>query len=160
MDGLPCFHPVGGLELATTEERLADLRRRAGHVASWGIQGELVSPARCKELWPLLDETKVLGGFHTPGDGLARAVLACRAQRERAERHGARFLERHTVTGIESEDGRVTAVVTDRGTFPADHAVSAAGFWGPVVAWPASMYRCCRSPTSTPGRGRCRSSPV
>ncbi|MFG3504878.1 FAD-dependent oxidoreductase [Streptomyces sp. NPDC047821] len=132
-DGLPCFQPVGGLELATTEERLADLRRRAGYAASWGVDGEVVPPSRCKELWPLLDETKVLGGFHTPGDGLARAVLACRAQTARAQARGARFLERHTVTGIERAGGRVTGVVTDRGTFPADHVVSAAGFWGPVV---------------------------
>ncbi|MFE9629562.1 FAD-dependent oxidoreductase [Streptomyces sp. NPDC006463] len=133
VDGLPCFNPVGGLELATTEERLADLHRRAGYAVSWGIRGELVSAERCKELWPLLDTSKVLGGFFTPDDGLARALLACRAQMERAEGRGARFLERHTVTGIEREDGRVTGVVTDRGVFPADHVVSAAGFWGPVV---------------------------
>lgn len=133
VDGLPCFNPVGGLELATTEERWAELHRRAGYAASWGIRGELVTARRCKELWPLLDESKVLGGFHTPDDGLARAVLACRAQQARAESRGARFLERHTVTGIERADGRVTAVVTDRGVFPADHLVSAAGFWGPVV---------------------------
>ncbi|MER7110028.1 GcvT family protein [Streptomyces sp. NPDC000229] len=132
-DGQSCFNPVGGLEVATTEERLAELHRRAGYAASWGVRGEVVPPSRCKELWPLLDETKVLGGFHTPDDGLARAVLACRAQMARAEARGARFLERHTVTGIERENGRVTGVVTDRGTFPADHVVSAAGFWGPVV---------------------------
>lgn len=133
VDGLPCFNPVGGLELATTEERRAELHRRAGYAASWGVRGELVSAERCKELWPLLDARKVLGGFHTPDDGLARAVLACRAQMARAEERGARFLGRHTVTGIERVGGRVTAVVTDRGTFPADHVVSAAGFWGPVI---------------------------
>ncbi|MEV8018469.1 FAD-dependent oxidoreductase [Streptomyces sp. NPDC086554] len=137
VDGLSCFNPVGGLELATTPERWADLHRKAGYAASWGIRAELVGPARCKELWPLIDESRVIGGLHTPDDGLARAVLACRAQIERARARGARFLERHTVTGIEREDGptggRVTAVVTDRGTFPADHVVSAAGFWGPVI---------------------------
>ncbi|MFE0106493.1 FAD-dependent oxidoreductase [Streptomyces sp. NPDC059009] len=133
VDGLSCFHPVGGLELATTPERWADLHRKAGYAASWGVRAELVGPERCKELWPLIDAGKVLGGLHTPDDGLARAVLACRAQMERAERHGARFLDRHTVTGIDQEGGRVTAVVTDRGTFPADHVVSAAGFWGPVI---------------------------
>ncbi|WSQ07695.1 FAD-dependent oxidoreductase [Streptomyces sp. NBC_01231] len=133
VDGVPCFHQVGGLELATTPERLAELHRRAGYAAAWGIRGEVVSTARCKELWPLLDESVVLGGLHTPDDGLARALLASRAQMERATRRGARFLERHTVTGIEKEDGRVTAVVTDQGTFPADHVVSAAGFWGPVI---------------------------
>ncbi|XVV34059.1 GcvT family protein [Streptomyces sp. CA-100214] len=132
-DGAPCFQRVGGLELATTPERLADLHRRAGYAASWGVTGEIVDAARCKELWPLLDESVVLGGFHTPGDGLARAVPACRAQLDRATARGARFLERHTVTGIERQDGRVTGVVTDRGAFPADHVVSAAGFWGPVV---------------------------
>ncbi|MFF1765406.1 FAD-dependent oxidoreductase [Streptomyces sp. NPDC058249] len=133
VDGVSCFNPVGGLELATTPQRLADLHRKAGYAASWGIRGEIVSAARCKELWPLIDETSVLGGFHTPDDGLARALLASRAQMARAIGRGARFLDRHTVTGIEQEDGRVTAVVTDRGSFPADHVVSAAGFWGPVI---------------------------
>ncbi|MFD6027458.1 GcvT family protein [Streptomyces griseoluteus] len=132
-DGVPCFEPVGGLELATTPARLADLHRRAGLAAAWGVRGEVVSAARCKELWPLLDESVVLGGFHTPEDGLARAVLACRAQLDRATARGARFLDRHTVTGIERADGRVSGVVTDRGVFPADHVVSAAGFWGPVI---------------------------
>ncbi|MFD7818271.1 FAD-dependent oxidoreductase [Streptomyces sp. NPDC059785] len=132
-DGVPCFRPVGGLELATTPERLAELHRRAGYAAAWGVRGEVVSAARCKELWPLLDTSAVLGGFHTPDDGLARAVPAARAQLERARGRGARVLDRHTVTGIERADGRVTGVVTDRGVFPADHVVSAAGFWGPVV---------------------------
>ncbi|MEW1749856.1 GcvT family protein [Streptomyces angustmyceticus] len=133
VDGLPCFNPVGGLEIATTEARWADLHRKAGLAASWGVRGALLSPRQCKELWPMLDETVLYGGFHTPDDGLALAVPACRAQIARAESRGARFLERHTVTGIERADGHVTGVVTDRGTFPADHVVSAAGFWGPVI---------------------------
>ncbi|MER6841538.1 GcvT family protein [Streptomyces platensis] len=133
VDGLSCFHPVGGLEIATTEARWADLHRKAGLAASWGVRGQLIGPQQCKRLWPMLDETTLYGGFHTPDDGLARAVLACRAQIARAERRGARFLDRHTVTGIERADGRVTGVTTDRGTFPADHVVSAAGFWGPVI---------------------------
>ncbi|MFF2851175.1 FAD-dependent oxidoreductase [Streptomyces sp. NPDC058001] len=140
VDGLSCFHRVGGLELATTPERWADLHRRAGLATSWGVRGELVDAARCKELWPLIDESVVLGGFHTPDDGVARALLASRALRERAERRGARFLGRHTVTGIAREAGRVSAVVTDRGTFPADHVVSAAGFWGPVIGRMAGVH--------------------
>ncbi|MFD5398181.1 FAD-dependent oxidoreductase [Streptomyces sp. NPDC127097] len=133
VDGRSCFNPVGGLEIATTEARWADLHRKAGLAASWGVRGELIGPQECKRLWPMLDEATLYGGFHTPDDGLARAVLACRAQIARAEQRGARFLDRHTVTGIERADGRVTGVTTDRGTFPADHVVSAAGFWGPVI---------------------------
>ncbi|MFH9245395.1 FAD-dependent oxidoreductase [Streptomyces lydicus] len=133
VDGLPCFNAVGGLEVATTEARWADLHRKAGLAASWGVRAALLTPEQCKRLWPMLDETKLFGGLHTPDDGLARALLACRAQMERAASRGARFLELHTVTGIERADGHVTGVVTDRGTFPADHVVSAAGFWGPVI---------------------------
>ncbi|MFK0290141.1 FAD-dependent oxidoreductase [Streptomyces sp. NPDC090442] len=133
VDGLPCFHPVGGLEIATTEARWADLHRKAGLAASWGVRGELLDAQQCKKLWPLLDEGRVLGGLYTPDDGLARALPACRAQMARAEGRGARFLGRHTVTGIERAAGAVTGVVTDHGVFPADHVVSAAGFWGPVI---------------------------
>ncbi|MBT2387958.1 GcvT family protein [Streptomyces sp. ISL-1] len=130
---LGAFDAVGGLEVATTRARLADLHRKAGLAASWGVRAEVLNPGRCMELWPLLDEAKILGGLHTPDDGLARAVDAARVQMERAEARGARFLDRHTVTGIERDCGRVTAVVTDRGSFPAERVVSAAGFWGPVI---------------------------
>ncbi|MFJ9852160.1 FAD-dependent oxidoreductase [Streptomyces sp. NPDC101150] len=133
VDGQSCFDQVGGLEIATTEARWADLHRKAGLAASWGVRGELLTPRQCKQLWPMLDATRLHGGLHTPDDGLARALPACRAQMARAEGRGARFLERHTVTGIERADGHVTGVVTDRGTFPADHVVTAAGFWGPVI---------------------------
>ncbi len=133
-EGRSCFNAVGGLELATTPERWADLHRKAGLAASWGIEGELIGPEECLRLWPLLDRDRVLGGFHTPDDGLARTLPACRDQQALATARGARFLDRTTVTGIEQRGGRVTGVVTDRGTFLADHVVSAAGFWGPVIA--------------------------
>ncbi|MEU3714362.1 GcvT family protein [Streptomyces catenulae] len=132
-DGAPCFSAVGGLEVATTEERWADLHRKARLAASWGIRGTLITPEECARHWPMLNTSLLYGGWFTPDDGIARAVPACRAQLARATARGARVLDRHTVTGIERRDGRVTAVVTDRGTFPADHVVSAAGFWGPVI---------------------------
>ncbi|MET9296317.1 FAD-dependent oxidoreductase [Streptomyces sp. NPDC003077] len=132
-DGRPCFEAVGGLELATTRERWADLHRRADLAASWGIEAEVVGPRRCAQLWPLLDGARVRGGLHTPGDGLARALPAARAQADRARARGAAFHYEHTVTGIERGAGGVTGVVTDRGAFPADVVVCAAGSWGPVI---------------------------
>ncbi|MGW1978422.1 GcvT family protein [Streptomyces sp. NPDC001889] len=130
---LGAFDRVGGLEVATTGARLTELHRRAGLAASWGIGAEVVGPGRCRELWPLLRGTEVVGGLHTPDDGVARALDAAGRMRRRAAARGARFLDRHTVTGIERSAGRVTAVVTDRGSFPAERVVCAAGFWGPLV---------------------------
>src|SRR4051795_6015837 len=37
LDGAPCFLPVGVLELATSEERLFELKRRQGFASAWGF---------------------------------------------------------------------------------------------------------------------------
>ena len=133
LDGQWCFRQVGGLEIALTPERLVDLRRRHGWAQSWGIEGRLLDPDECAAAWPLLDRGAVLGGYLVPTDGLAKAVRASEAQARRATEAGARFLGEQTVTDIRTDGGRVTAVITDRGEFPADIVVCAAGIWGPRV---------------------------
>ncbi|MDQ8704091.1 FAD-dependent oxidoreductase [Streptomyces sp. LHD-70] len=133
LDGQWCFRQVGGLEVATSPERLAELQRRQGWLTSWGVESRLVDPAEAAELHPLLDPGKILGAFHIPTDGLAKALRIGEAQARRAMDRGAVFLGHHTVTDIETRDGAVRAVVTDRGTFQADIVVSCAGFWGPKI---------------------------
>jgi len=128
---LGCFDAVGSLEVATTPERLRELRRRHGFATAWGIEAELLGPEACHERYPLLGD--VLGGLHVPGDGLARAVDAGAAQARRAMARGARFLPHQRVVAIEQTDGRVTGVRTDDATYPAEIVVSCAGFWGPAV---------------------------
>ncbi|WP_232668489.1 GcvT family protein [Pseudonocardia sp. TRM90224] len=130
VDGASCFNQVGGLEVATTPERLADLHRRQGWATSWGVPGEVVGPGECARLHPLLDLDQVLGGFHTPTDGLAKAARAVEALIRRAESRGASFRGSTRVVGINHEAGRVTGVRTDDGDVPADIVVSCAGFWG------------------------------
>ncbi|MFB9902731.1 GcvT family protein [Allokutzneria oryzae] len=131
LDG--AFNQVGGLELATTPERLAEMERRHGFAQAWGVRSELLSPRECLELWPMLDADQVLGGFHTPDDGLAKAVRAGEAQARRAMARGAVFLGGQPVVEILQANGRVAGVRTEHDTFPADIVVSAAGFWGQRV---------------------------
>ncbi|PXY23334.1 sarcosine dehydrogenase [Prauserella coralliicola] len=134
VDGAWCFNQVGGLEVATTPERLADLHRKQGWAISRGVPAEVVDPARCKALHPLLDQEKVLGGLHTPTDGLAKAARAVVALARRAESRGAVFRGSTRVTEVLQQGGRVTGVRTDAGDeIPADIVVSCAGFWGRAV---------------------------
>ena len=42
VDGAWCFNQVGGLEVATTAERLAELHRRQGWATSWGVEGRVI----------------------------------------------------------------------------------------------------------------------
>jgi dimethylglycine oxidase len=133
VDGAWCFNQVGGLEVATTPERLAELHRRQGWATSWGVQGEVLSPEECVRLHPLVDPDQILGGLYVPTDGLAKASRAVVALARRAEARGAVFQGSTRVTGIEQAGGRVTGVRTDGGVIPADVVVSCAGFWGPAV---------------------------
>ena len=134
LDGQWCFRQVGGLEVATTPARLADLRRRHGYAQSWGLEGaRLLDPDECVRLSPLLDRDVVLGGYLVPSDGLAKAVRAAEAMARRAIEGGARVVGECTVTGIRTDDGRVRAVITDQGEVPADIVVSCAGIWGPRI---------------------------
>jgi dimethylglycine oxidase len=133
VDGAWCFNQVGGLEVATTPERLAELHRRQGWATSWGVRGEVLDPQQCVELHPLVDPDRILGGLYVPSDGLAKASRAVVALARRAEARGAVFQGDTRVTGIEQTGGRVTGVRTADGVIPADVVVSCAGFWGTAI---------------------------
>ncbi|WP_326640374.1 FAD-binding oxidoreductase [Streptosporangium sp. NBC_01755] len=139
---LDCFLQVGGLEVATTPERLAELHRRHGWATAWGVEARLLTPEECVEHHSLLDGARVLGGLFVPTDGLAGAVRAVEVQLERARERGVRVLDRHEVRDIRVEDDRVAAVVTDRGEIPADLVVCCAGIWGPKVAGMVGAWHC------------------
>ncbi|KAB1660340.1 FAD-dependent oxidoreductase [Pseudoclavibacter chungangensis] len=132
-DGRGSFRPIGGLELATTPERLAELERRAGWAASWGVEARVVDTAEAKRLHPLIDESLVLGGYHTPGDGLALAAQGTQLLIDRTRAAGVVYRDRTVVTDIEQHGGRVRAVIAGDERFEADVIVCCAGFWGPNI---------------------------
>src|SRR6266702_3970700 len=49
---LGVFTRSGGIDEARTTERMEELKRRLASAKAWGIDAELISPARVKELVP------------------------------------------------------------------------------------------------------------
>lgn len=139
VDGQPCFLQVGGLEVATTPERVTELHRRQGWLTSWGVESRIVTADECVDMHPLVNRDRVLAGLHIPTDGLAKAVLAVEAQIRRATGRGVTFLARHEVLDVLQADGEVTGVRTDQGDLRADIVVCCAGIWGPKIARMAGM---------------------
>lgn len=134
LDGEPCFYPVGGIEIATTPERMQELRRRLGYARSFGLDGvELLSPAETVAYEPLLDPATILGALHIPGDGIAKAVRAATALARAAEASGVEFQGGVKVTGFDIRDGRVHGVRTDHGDIECERVLMCAGLWGPTV---------------------------
>ncbi|MEE3852339.1 FAD-dependent oxidoreductase [Gordonia sp. LSe1-13] len=125
-----CFNHVGGLEVATTERRWNDLHRKAGWAASRGVEYELLGPSEVAALHPLVDPDTILGGLHTPRDGLAKAVRAVEAQAWRAMERGATFVGHQDVVEVIETNGQVRGVRTTTDVFDADIVVCCTGFWG------------------------------
>jgi glycine cleavage system aminomethyltransferase T/glycine/D-amino acid oxidase-like deaminating enzyme len=140
LDGQPCWHPVGGMEVAYTQERWQDLKRKRGWAKSWGLEAQLLSPAEAQDRVPLLDKNKIHGAYLVPSDGLAKAVRACAAMARQSEASGgAAFYGDTTVTGFEIENGRVQAVLTDQGRITTETVLLCAGIWGPKIGHMASI---------------------
>jgi dimethylglycine oxidase len=127
-----CYFPVGGIEVATTEERWAELDRRWARSRGYGLDASLLSPGEVAERVPLVDPDLILGGFSVADDGIAKALRAAEELAQGASDALTTFGSCE-VTGIRTSGGAVAAVETGRGTIRTDHVVIACGIWGPLL---------------------------
>ncbi|MYD04777.1 MAG: FAD-dependent oxidoreductase [Acidimicrobiia bacterium] len=125
----------GGLEVARTKARMHELNRRMTSAKTWGIESWLVSPAEAQELVPFIDETVIVGGWYTPSVSVVDSLRAGTIMREYAQQLGA--LTVHPLTEVldfETDRGRISAVVTNRGRITCEYVVIACGVWSPRLA--------------------------
>jgi heterotetrameric sarcosine oxidase gamma subunit len=127
------FRPVGHLHLATTPQRLETLRREAAFARGHGVVDEELSAAEFGRLWPAARTDDVLGAFYVADEGRVNPADLTMAYAKGARQGGARIVEGVAVTGFTQARGRVTGVVTDRGTIGTEYVVNAAGMWGREV---------------------------
>jgi glycine/D-amino acid oxidase-like deaminating enzyme len=129
----PDWRQVGSLRIASTQERVEEFRRMAAIASDVGLDVELISAARARELHPALDTTDVRAALWCPTDGYLQPHSLSTAYCKGAAALGVRFLTHTTVTGIAVTNGAVDGVVTDRGSFRTETVVNAAGPWANLV---------------------------
>ena len=66
---IPGWVECGGIRLASSEERMEELRRQAGWAKTFGLPLELISAEEAKERFPLMSTEGVLGAAWLPTDG-------------------------------------------------------------------------------------------
>jgi 4-methylaminobutanoate oxidase (formaldehyde-forming) len=125
----PGWTECGGIRLASSEERMEELRRQAGWAKTFGLPMELISAAEAEELFPLMSTDGVLGAAWLPTDGYLDPAQLTYALADGARRGGAHTFTNTRVTGIEVDKGRVRAVQTDRGRIEAEVVVNAGGMF-------------------------------
>jgi glycine/D-amino acid oxidase-like deaminating enzyme len=132
---LGVFTESGGYEVARTEERMEELRRRMSSAKAWGIPAELVTPEQVVEKVPFLDPSVIIGAAWFPTVGVVDSLRAGTIMRERAVEKGAlTTVPNVEVTGIEVVEGRIRAVETTQGRIEAETVVIACGVWSPKIA--------------------------
>jgi glycine cleavage system aminomethyltransferase T/glycine/D-amino acid oxidase-like deaminating enzyme len=125
----------GGIEVARTPERMHELGRRMSSAKAWGVEARMLTPDEVVDIVPFIDRDVILGGFYTPSVSVVDSLRAGTIMRERAQELGALTSMANTeVLDIETSDGRITAVTTDRGDIATSTVVIACGVWSPRIA--------------------------
>ncbi len=129
----PGWREVGSLRLASSPERMEELRRQAGWAKAYGLEMALVSADEAQARFPLMSTEGVLGAAWLPTDGYLDPSGLTQALAAGARQRGVDIRTRTRVTAITVENGRVHGVETDAGPIQAEVVVNAAGMFAPEV---------------------------
>jgi len=134
----PSWHEVGSLRLASSPERLEELRRQAGWAKTFGLPLELIGADEARARFPLMSTDGVLGAVYLPTDGWLDPSGLAQALAAGARARDARIRPRTRVVAVGTERGRVTGVTVEAGgeqeEIRADIVVDAAGMFAPEIA--------------------------
>jgi dimethylglycine dehydrogenase len=127
------FHVTGNLRLATNRDRMDEYHKYCGTANTIGVPFEVITPARVKELWPLIDlggsaETPaIVGALYHPHDGHIAPADLTMALRKGARAAGAEIYEHTEASAFERTAGGEWRVRTASGDIVAEHLVLATG---------------------------------
>ena len=125
---------TGSLSIATNRDRLVHIKRQASLARAFGVEAEVIAPAEAARHWPMMNARDVIGAVFSPGDGRVNPSDLCAALVKGAKRHGLRVFEDTPVTGFETRNGHVAAVLSEGGRIECRAVVNCAGLWGREVA--------------------------
>jgi glycine/D-amino acid oxidase-like deaminating enzyme len=129
IEGESGFRRSGIVYLCRTEK---DLAKRTAWLEQVGrphqIDSHLLTRDQISLILPGLAGNWA-GGLSTPSDGRAEPAHAAPAIAAAARRHGAILLTRCAVRSIETEGGRISGVVTEKGPIACGQVVLAGGVW-------------------------------
>jgi 4-methylaminobutanoate oxidase (formaldehyde-forming) len=123
----PGWRQVGGVRVATTPERVEELRRQASAATTYGLRMDLLSGPEAAAMLPLLNVDDVLAAGWLPGDGYLRPEALAEALAAGARALGVQIVTGARVTGVEVAGGRVRGVATTLGPIATEVIVNAAG---------------------------------
>ena len=129
----------GYLFLLTNEADVASFKHNVALQHRLGVPTEWLAASEIRRRLPLMQLDDVLAGtWHAP-DGLADPNGVVMGYVTAARRWGAQLLTDTTVTAIETQGGKISAVVTNHGRIATAQVVNAAGPWAAAIGTMAGL---------------------
>ena len=122
------FREAGIVYLCETEQEVAAQEAWLAEARQYQVDARLLRGAAMDALLPGAGG-RFVAAMHTPTDGRAEPAHAAPAVAEAARAAGATVLTECAVRGIETQGGRVSGVVTEKGPIACDAVVLAGGAW-------------------------------
>jgi len=126
------WHRFGLFLIIRTEELWLRWQERSEILTKAGIPTEVVDRAALQKAEPAMNTEGLLGAAYSV-EGLLNPLMFTRAYAKAAERYGAEIRSHAEVTGMEIQNGLVTAVRTAKESYSAGAVAVMAGAWTPVV---------------------------
>ena len=129
----PGWVQCGGIRLACTPDRMAEVRRQIGWARAFDVPLEEIGAEQARELFPLMSVQGVLGGSYLPTDGYVDPSQLAYSLAAGARAGGVRIHQHTRVTGIDVTRGRITGVRTDKGDIEAEIVVNCGGMYAAEI---------------------------
>jgi sarcosine oxidase subunit beta len=139
--GFDCgYEPRGYLFFATDERQFDYLKRNVETQKRLGVKAvEVVDRRQVAEICPILNCEDIAGGSFGQTDGFVNPLAIMRGFTSSALSRGARIQYDTRALSIETENGKVTAVETDKGRIECEKVVLATGAWARELAKTAGI---------------------
>ena len=133
------FKPCGYLFVTSRPATIEALRGPLAMQHKLGVPSELLAADEVRRRFSYIDLPDLAGALYGPQDGVGDPAAVAYGYIRRARELGVTVRFGETVTGIETEDGRVTAVTTPHGRIETRVIVNAAGPQARAVAHMAGV---------------------
>ncbi len=124
----------GSLTVATTLDRLEELKRQVTFAQRFEIDAKEVNKDEIKEIYPLINTDDLVGGVFIKKDGQADPVGVANVLAKAARQNGARIIEKCPVKKILTKNNKIIGVETSFGKIECEYVVLATGMWSRQIA--------------------------
>ncbi len=129
----PSWIECGSIKLASTPERLEEIRRQIGWAKTFGLDLHEISPKEAQERFPLIDLDGVVGACIMESDGQVDPSQLAQALASGARRGGAQIFTHTRVLAIRTKNNHVVGVETDKGFIECDKVVNCGGMFAAEI---------------------------